>query len=421
MKILFVTHQFFPLHHTGTERVTLDIAKQLQRMGNFVTVLTYEPSSILKNEKNSKFLYSGTGIEDPEFEKLNDDIKRKFYTFESVPVISFRHIKHVLGFEIFDTKIEPFLHEIIKNFDIVHFTHPMRFCSALKICKELRVPTILTLTDVWLLCPRALITSDMQICDGPDEGKKCMSLCHYDENILSRYYDAKYFFDNVDMVFSGSKFARNSYLENGWNRQINLNTFSVDYSYVKKVDDPKELVFVFMGTFAWHKGLHVLIDAFQKVKNDKIRLKIFGRAETNNPYTDTITSAAKNDNRIEFSGLFDYDDISTIMNDVSVLVIPSNYKENFPLVMQLALAFKKPVIATNTGGHPEVIQNGVNGFLFEPGNVDELSKIIQKLSDDKQLVSKIKKSIKLPPRMEQEAFTYEQTYRELLKNQNIKK
>lgn len=419
MKILFVTHQFFPLHHTGTERLTLDIAKHLQRMGHFVTVLTYEPSSILKKEKNSKFLYSGTGKEDPEFEKLSDEIKRKNYIFESVPVISFLHTKHVLGFEIFDSKIEPFLDEIIKNFDIVHFTHPMRYCSALKICKNLNVPTMLTLTDAWLLCPRGLVTSDMQICDGPEQGKKCMSLCHYDEKILSRYTDAKYFFDNVDMVFSGSKFARNFFIENGWNRKINLNTFSVDYSYVKKVDDPKETVFAFMGTFIWHKGLHVLIDAFHRVENDTIKLKIFGRGEKNNPYTDTIISSAKNDKRIEFCGVFDYNDISKIMNDVSVIVIPSNYKENFPLVMQLALAFKKPVIATNTGGHPEVIKNAVNGYLFEPGSVDELSELIQKFSDDKQLITNIKKSIKDPPRIEQEAFVYEQAYRKLLKNQNI--
>ena len=48
MKILYILHQFFPLHHTGTERLTLDIAKQIQRMGNYVSVLTYEPSSIPK-------------------------------------------------------------------------------------------------------------------------------------------------------------------------------------------------------------------------------------------------------------------------------------------------------------------------------------------------------------------------------------
>ncbi len=415
MRILFVTHQFFPLHHTGTERVTLDISKQLQRMGHQVTVLTYEPSSVLKSENNSNFLYSGTGTEDPDFKKLNENIKRKDYLYESIPVISFRHTKSILGFEIFDSTIEPFLTEILQNFDIVHFTHPMRFCSALKTCKELHIPTVLTLTDVWLLCPRGLVTSDMEICDGPDEGKNCMELCHYDKNILTRYKDAKYFFDNIDLVFSGSKFARNSYLENGWKREIHLNTFSVDFSFVKNVEDPKELVFVFMGTFGWHKGLHVLIEAFRSVKNESIRLKIFGRGEKNNPYTDTITSLAKDDKRIEFCGVFEYENIAKIMNDVSVVVIPSNYKENFPLVMQLALAFKKPVIASDTGGHPEVIQDGINGFLFEPGNVANLSKLIQKFADNRNLVNNIKKSIKLPPRIEQEAFNYEQAYYEMLK------
>ena len=66
MKILYVVHQFFPNHITGTERLTLNIAKQIQRMGHEVTVLTYEPS---ENEIEG-------------FEQLDNIIMKKEYQFD---------------------------------------------------------------------------------------------------------------------------------------------------------------------------------------------------------------------------------------------------------------------------------------------------------------------------------------------------
>jgi len=49
MKILYVVHQFFPFFHTGSERLTFDTAKQMQKMGHSVTILTYEPNHEIEN------------------------------------------------------------------------------------------------------------------------------------------------------------------------------------------------------------------------------------------------------------------------------------------------------------------------------------------------------------------------------------
>ena len=85
MKILYVLHQFFPHHYTGTERLTLQIAKQMQRMGNFVTVLTCEPNE----------------IENDGFKSLDKYILKKEYQFESIPVIAFRDLENDAHFDIF--------------------------------------------------------------------------------------------------------------------------------------------------------------------------------------------------------------------------------------------------------------------------------------------------------------------------------
>lgn len=401
MKILYVVHQFFPDHYTGTERLTLQIAKQVQRMGHYVSILTYEPN------KNSI-----------GFEPLDDSILKKEYQIESIPVISLKSINPRMGFYVFDPLIEKYLPDIIKKFDIVHLTHPMRYGSVIKICKHLGIPTVLTLTDNWLLCPQGLLTKDLQLCDGPQEGQHCITTCKYDEQIISRYNDAKSFFENVDLVFSGSEFVRQTFLANKWtNKKIELNTFSVDYSFVtkkeKKSPNPN-IVFSFIGSIIWHKGLHVLIEAFKKTKNNNIQLKIYGSGAEGDGFEDHIRNMAQEDNRIEFCGTFEYHDLPDIMKDISVVIIPSTYKEIYPLVMQMSLAYEKPVIASNIGGMPEVIKDGINGLLFEAGNIEALSTLIDKIAKNPTLIDDLRKNIEAPPRIEEEAFFYENSYRKLL-------
>ncbi len=407
MKILYVVHQFFPLFHTGSERLTLDTAKQMQRMGNFVSVLTYAPNPPL--EKNQNQNTKG----DEGFERLDKFLMKKEYQFGTIPVIAIKYTKHTLGFGIFDPNMENLMYEIVKKFDLIHFTHPMFFCSALKACKKLGIPTVLTISDTWLLSPRSLVTSNFQLCDGPNEGRKCMRDCHYGEEILTRYQDAKYFFENVDRVFASSKFGRQTFFENGWKRKMDVIHYSRDYSNVRIEDEPKEIVFGFMGSLIWHKGPDVLIKAFKKVQNEKIKLKLYGRGDSRDPYLKDITELAKNDHRIEFCGTFDHADLPKIMKQISVAVVPSSYKDNFPLVMQESFAHLKPVIGSRNGGIPEAVEDGVNGYLFSPGNVDQLTQIILRISENPQIINQLKKNIKPPPRIEAEALQYENVYREL--------
>lgn len=405
MKILYVVHQFFPYHHTGTERLTLQLAKQMQKMGNYVTVLTYEP-----NKSNEGFV------------SLDKYIMKKEYQFETIPVIALKaqHSLQDRDFHIFEDQISKHIPEILNKFDIVHFTHPMRLGATIKVCKELKVPTVLTLTDNWLLCPHGLLTKNLELCDGPEEGKKCMHVCKYDKKILSRYQDAKSFFDSVDMIFAGCEFLKESFGLNHWNKKINLNTFSMDYSYVKPKEEIQDriITFGFIGSLIWQKGVHILIDAFKKIPEENVRLKIYGKGVEGDMTENNLVSLASNDKRIEFCGTFEYEELPNIINKLSIVVIPSTYKEIYPLVMQIARAYKKPIIASKIGGMPEVIENGVNGYLFDIGNSDQLASIMDSILKNPEILSQLKKGITLPPGIEEEAFNYAQAYEQLLKNKN---
>ena len=77
--------------------------------------------------------------------------------------------------------------------------------------------------------------------------------------------------------------------------------------------------------------------------------------------------------------------LSTILARHDVLVVPSICEETFSLVTREALQAGLPVIAARRGALPEVIQDGVNGLLFEPENADDLRRCLERLRTDTRL------------------------------------
>ena len=82
--------------------------------------------------------------------------------------------------------------------------------------------------------------------------------------------------------------------------------------------------------------------------------------------------------------VYSLDEMEQLYAASSVCVYPSNSGEPFGLTMLEAMAMAKPMIITNTGGMPEVIKDGINGFVIPRGDFEDLAaKIVQLLSDDK--------------------------------------
>ena len=75
--------------------------------------------------------------------------------------------------------------------------------------------------------------------------------------------------------------------------------------------------------------------------------------------------------------------------EANFCVVPSLWYENMPFSILESFAYGKPVIASRIGGIPEIINDGDNGTLFTPGNVNELSKKIKKLWKNSKLVERM--------------------------------
>lgn len=131
-------------------------------------------------------------------------------------------------------------------------------------------------------------------------------------------------------------------------------------------------------------------------------------------YVQKLKHLAKDDSRVLFSGTFPPDKLQNILADLDVLIVPSLCYENTPLVIHFAQAARVAVVATNVGGMNEVVRDGENGFLFEPGNVEQLAKIIESFCHDYSLVDILANRSKPPQSMAEYGDRLERIYGEIL-------
>lgn len=406
MNILFTVHQFFPHHYTGTERLVLNLSKQLQKNGHHVKVLTY-------------------GIIETEDYRFQDGFLIKEYNFEGVPVISVRHVNIPVevSFSIFDPGMEKILHSILQanSFDIIHVCHPMRTGTIIKVAQKANIPVLLTLTDFWLMCPRGIASTPQGIlCNGSTDGKECIADCYgplWSEKIQQRFVDATSIFSTVSRVVFPTVFLRDMFSRKMFSGRSYLNRFGIDYSIVTynttKYSENSKVTLGFLSSLLPHKGAHILIDAFIRADKKNLCLKIFGDPIHEKEYYTELTNRSK-DHSIEFLGRYNHEDMENILQDLDLVVLPSLWWENTPLVMLRSLAHKVPVIVSDFPGMTEVVHDSVNGFTFRPGDSDHLKDILIRIGKDPTLINEIKNNISYSKRIEEETFEYECLYNEEL-------
>ena len=92
---------------------------------------------------------------------------------------------------------------------------------------------------------------------------------------------------------------------------------------------------------------------------------------------------------IQFRGVFDNSKISTVLAGLDVLVVPSLWQENSPLVVLSAQACRCPVIASDLSGLSEIVSDDDNGLLFEAGNKTALARQLLRVINEPSLVSRL--------------------------------
>ena len=133
-----------------------------------------------------------------------------------------------------------------------------------------------------------------------------------------------------------------------------------------------------IGGVNYYKGTHVLIDALAKVRNKNFVVKIFGKYQAE--YIDSLRARSKGF-PVEFTGRYRPEDLPEILRQIDIMVLPSICNDTAPQTIFESFSGGVPIIASNIGGFPDFVRHGLNGFLFDPGNSDDLANKIDLVLD----------------------------------------
>jgi len=178
-----------------------------------------------------------------------------------------------------------------------------------------------------------------------------------------------------------------------------------------RVEGPVRIGFV--GTLVWHKGAHVLLEAARKLPADRYELEIWGSLETFPDYAAQLKALAQG-LPVRFCGSFKNGDGAAVYDRFDLLVVPSLWPENSPLVIHEAFMAGVPVVAARTGGIPELIADGDNGVLYDAPSPAALADALRTLVDWPERIAQMANRAPRVKTIEEDARDWERRYETLM-------
>lgn len=204
---------------------------------------------------------------------------------------------------------------------------------------------------------------------------------------------------NVDIFIAPSKYIQNL-AETDVSPIIHLPNL-IDLQQFHELTNNYNLLFV--GRLEKIKGVEFLVQAISFIIKvfPQTTLTIVGEGR-NKTGLFKLVKQLELEKHIQFRDWVEHKDIDIYYEKASIVVLPSVGPENFPTVCNEAMSAGRPVIGTNVGGIPEIIDDGVNGFLVEPKNPKQIAEKVIKLFSEESLLKELgrnarKKSEELSP------------------------
>ena len=176
-----------------------------------------------------------------------------------------------------------------------------------------------------------------------------------------------------------------------WRKGIDTDVFSsrfnesnTDMRSAMSAGQPDRPLLLYVGRLGREKNIDMIKDVLQRIPQCRLAIVGAGPAEEelreHFAGTDTI-----------FMGLMSGEALSRAYAAADVFVMPSE-SETLGFVVLEAMASEVPPVGAAAGGIPNLVQDGVNGYLFEPGDVDDLTKKVKSLISDSRLRQRMGKA-----------------------------
>jgi len=411
MKLLVVVHDYLPFHVAGTELHAHQSGSQLAARGHEVTALfterdlSREPGSIRHGELD------GVKTIEVVHQREYADVRETYLEDESARI--FRELL---------AELRP---------DVVHFHHFAFWgaCCA-TIAREAGCRVVATLHDYHLLCDNSvLLKRDGSLCEGGPRGEchECLERhpLHPDraadetrEEAFARAMGERRelhagALTELHRVICPSHFLAKLFLGAGWVREEQVVVMKAGYPgprrAARRTDAARPLRVGFVGGVYRSKGVHVLVEAFAKLKGTAVELSIHGALDWFPDYVEGLRDRARG-LAVSFPGRFEPAELDAILAGLDLLVVPSIWYENMPITLQEAFRNSLPVVASDLGGMSEAVEHGVSGLLVPPGDSGALAAAIRELAGDREQLFRLASGTPEPPSLEAIASELESLY-----------
>ena len=428
MRVLVVVHGFPPLALGGTETYSHALATRLHdQHGDDVAVLTRE-----HNPDAPEYRVRDERLDGLHVRWINNTFRetRSFAeTYDNAAITA-------LAADFVD-EFRP---------DVAHIHHLT--CLSTGIAFELKrrgVPTILTLHDYWLLCHRGqLLDRHLQRCGGPLEHgcTACAGVAGYagsalyagarvvrtleaqlpasvseplrrgaekiaerladttEDPTVSRLGHMRRVLDCVDHVLAPSRHMRDRFLPLVPAARIAVSEYGVAHERFAATRPLSEaarrpLRLGFLGSLMVSKAPHLLIEAYRTLPADRATVTLVGGHSAyhgDDSYRAFLEPLLQTPG-VSAVGPVALNAVPDTLASFDLLVVPSIWEENSPLVIREAFAAGVPVVASRIGGIPETIADGEGGLLFEPGDADDLARVLNRVVHETDLLAALRSRI----------------------------
>lgn len=419
MKIVLFVHCYFPDHFYGTESYTRVVARNLRELGHTVKIVTATfAGETAQTAFIEEYEWEGTGVLRFDRNLIPNRVVRDTYYMPELRTVLERILRR-------------------ERPDVVHVCHLVNHTTALlEVLDSLAIPTVGTFTDFYGICfNNKLQTHDEALCAGPDRYRTNCLNCFLKEvagqtrgglprlaghkavrpfsSLLARLAmpalkpawredieaiverpailaDA---YRRYDAAVAPTQFLHDAYRRNGFEGRLDISRFGIDIDRAPKPERTDGKVhFGFIGQFARHKGVHLLVEALDSIDHENARLSIWGDEQTDPAYALEMRRRAAW-LPVAFRGTFPVEEMAQRLAEIDVLVIPSLWYENSPLILLQALATHTPVIIADVAGMTEFVPPLEFGVYFTRGSAKSLATALEHFAKDPALARAMSRKI----------------------------
>jgi glycosyltransferase involved in cell wall biosynthesis len=320
--------------------------------------------------------------------------------YDTVPVIRLylNAANFALGNNFHNAEVDRQFGQVIDRIkpDIIHL-HNVAGLSLgmISVALARKVPAFLTVHDHWGFCfKNTRLKAGMEICQDFSDCVTCAEQLSdregkFDHVWLRNDYLALQF-SKLHGIISPSPYLAEAYISAGIPpEQMSVVSNGVDvdrFMGLKQPVDRSPVTFTFVGHLGFHKGLAILLEALESLHQDHklgdlCHFNIVGEGNWGIQFSNFI-GRHQLDQAIKLWGKVDHDQVDRIYQQTDVLINCSIWPENEPVTILEAMAAGIPVVASDLGGNRNLIDDRVNGRLYEATNAKALAQVITEIIAD---------------------------------------